>query len=375
MSRAADARSAKQSTVWLHASLPEKSPVLAVLAEQLADFKTAPTVIQTGTATALGPARDDPAAIDQFIADHTVRLLVLVGTEIPVTILERACANGVTCFLADAKHPVVPARWRFVPGNARAALSRFAQIHAQDKQSAAVLTRLVRNKAEVFETGPMARFAPTGGCNAFELNAMRESLGARPVWFAYDLPEPEVDAALLAHAQALRRAHRLLMILQPRDPHDGALMAERAHKLGFACARRMLEEEISENTQVYIADAEDDPGLFLRLAPVSFLGGSLTQNAGTPSAVAAAALGSALIFGPLATPDKSKFLEQLCAIGGGRQIGVAAALGDALATILAPDVGAEAALKAWTLATDGSEATYRVAQAIVDWMQLSRERE
>lgn len=362
-------------TVWLHSSNVDAAPVLAVLAEQLADFKAPPGTVQTGSAAVLGPPRDDPAAIDQFIVDHAVQLLVLVGAEIPVGILERACANGVACFLVDAKHPVVPTRWRFVPGNARAALSRFAQIHVQDKQSAAVLRRLVRDKAEVFETGHLARFAPAPGCNDFELNAMRETLGARPVWFAYDLPEPEVDAALLAHAHALRRAHRLLMILQPRDPRDGALMAERARQMGFVCARRTLEEDIDESTQVYIADSEDEPGLFLRIAPVSFLGGSLTQDAGTPSAVAAAALGSALVFGPFASPEKSEFLARLCAIGGGRQIGVAAALGDALATLLAPDVGAEAALKAWALATDGSEATYKVAQAIVDWTQVKRERE
>lgn len=361
-------------TVWLHSTDVGLFPMLEVLAEQLADFKEAPEVVLTGSQPDQSPDKDDPAAIDRFLDEHAVRVLVLVGVVIPVTILERAHARGVACLLVDAKHLVVPGRWAFLPGNTRATLCRFTQIHAQDTHSAAALSRIVRGKTDVFATGRLARFAPAHGCNAFELDSMRESLGARPVWFAYELPESETDAALIAHSHALRRAHRLLMILQPSDPSKGEAMADRARAMGFVCARRTLEEEIDESTQVYIADSEDDPGLFLRLAAVSFLGGSLTPEAGTPSAVTAAALGSALIFGPHASPQHREFLERLCAVGAGRQIGIAPALGEALARLLAPDVGAEAALKAWTLATDGSDATYKVAQAIVDWIQLNRGR-
>ncbi|MCL4674485.1 MAG: hypothetical protein KJZ59_00240 [Pararhodobacter sp.] len=165
------------------------------------------------------------------------------------------------------------------------------------------------------------------------------------------------------------------MILQPRDPEQGAALADRARELGFVCARRTLDEDIDETTQVYIADSEDDPGLFLRLAPVSFLGGSLTRDAPLPSAVTAAALGSALIIGPHTDNGQQEFLSRLVALGGARQIGVAAALGEVLAALLAPDAGAEAALRAWSLATDGSDATYAVARAIQDWMQLNRGRE
>ncbi len=136
------------------------------------------------------------------------------------------------------------------------------------------------------------------GCNAFELDALRKALGARPVWFAMTCPRVEVDAALLAHAQALRRAHRLLLIVQPRDPTPAEAIAHLARDAGFVCARRTLEEEITETTQVYIADTDDDPGLFLRLAPVSYLGGSLTEGTRAPPRRDGAALGSALVFGP-----------------------------------------------------------------------------
>lgn len=360
-------------TVWLHSADTGSYPVLEVLAEQLADFTAAPDVVLTGSQDTAGPALDDVSAIDRYLDDHAVRVCVIVGAVIPVAILERAKAKGAACILVDAKNPTIPGRWH-MPGHIKSTLGRFTQVHAQDAASAATLSRLLRGRSEVFATGRLARYAPAPSCNPFELDAMRQALGARPVWFAYDLPETEADTALIAHAHALRRAHRLLMILQPRDLNQGAALAERARALGFTCARRGLDEDIDESTQVYVADSEDDPGLFLRLAPVSFLGGSLTKDAGTSSAVTAAALGSALIFGPHASPQHRDFLERLCAVGAGRQIGIAPALGEALARLLAPDVGADAALKAWTLATDGSEATYKVAQAVIDWLQLNRGR-
>ena len=365
----------ERALVWLHASDPGQAPVLDVLAEQIADAADAPRTLTTGSAPDPGPAPDDAAAVDAFIDAHDPALLVIAGRVLPVPLIDRARARGIPLFLIDAQHPVLPGRRRLVPGQTRAVLSRFEQIHTRNAQSAAVLGRLVKSRTKVLETGALAQFAPAPGCVASELDALRQSLGARPVWFAYDLPIEEADAALLAHTHALRRAHRLLMILQPRDPLIGEALAERARALGFVCALRSRDDEIDVSTQVYIADSEDDAGLFLRLAPVSFLGGSLTPEVGLPSAVTAAALGSALIFGPEADARQAGFLTRLRQAGGGVQIGLAPVLGEALATLLSPEAGADAALKAWVLATEGSEATHRVTVAILDWLQMNRGRE
>lgn len=366
---------AHPATVWLYATDPEHLPALAVLAEQLRDFTAPPEIVVSRAGDDLSPASDDVAAIDAFLTRHAVQMLVVAGAYMPVTVMDRARAHGAAMFLVDAKHPIVPGRWRIGKGHTRSVLSRFAQIHAQDAQAATALTRLMRGQTAVFETGRLARFFPAAACNTYELEAMRRALGTRPVWFAYDLPVVETDAALLAHAHALRRAHRLLLILRPRDLEQGAVMAARSVDLGFVTARRANEEDIDESTQVYVADTDDDPGLFLRMAPVSFLGGSLTADCATSSAVNAAALGSALVFGPHNSGGDKDFLDRLGLAGGGRQIGVAPALGGALAALLAPDVGASAALKAWTLATEGSDATNAVARAIIDWLQLNRGRE
>jgi 3-deoxy-D-manno-octulosonic-acid transferase len=309
--------------------------------------------------------------IDAFLDVNGIGLVVVAGSLLPAALIERAHARGLRLMLVGVGTPALTGRRRLLPGQTRVVLSHFHEIHARDAQAVTAISRILRRPAVILETGPMARFPAAPGCNMFELEALREALGARPAWFAYGPPSEETEAVLLAHAHALRRAHRLLLILQPGDRDTGALIAERASDVGFACARRSLDEDITETTQVYIADTEDDPGLFLRLAPVAFLGGSLTMGSPSPPAVRAAALGAALVFGPAIEAPQAGFLGDLAASGGGRQIGVAPALGEALNALLVPGTGAQAALKAWTLATEGSEATHTIARAIVDWAQLN----
>lgn len=356
---------------WLHATDPAEYDALKLLGAQLAEMRGAPECLVSGGGARPGPG-ENLRAIDAWLDRLQPLLLVLAGPVLPPNLIERAQARGIGLMLVNASYASAPGRWRMWPGFSRALLSGFAQIHARTESAAQPFARQVRSATAVFCGGVLARFAPAPACNHVELAALRHALAGRPVWFAFSLAQAEVEAALAAHAQALRRAHRLLLILAPRDPRDGAALAARSAEMGFSCARRMADDDITETTQIYITDAEDEPGLFLRLAPVSFLGGSLTPGAGTPGPVHAAALGSALVFGPHAEPDCRAFLEQLRRVGGGRRITTGAELGEAVSALLSPEIGAEAALKAWTLATEGSDATYQVARALCDWVQLNR---
>ncbi|GAB4262732.1 MAG: glycosyltransferase N-terminal domain-containing protein [Pararhodobacter sp.] len=355
--------------VLLHATEPDLRPAIRVLAQGLSDRPQAPEVLVSGIDLIL--PQDGARAIDAFFDANPVGLLVMAGSLLPATLIERAHARGIALMLVGAGTPAAVGRWRLFPGLTRTLLSHFHEIHARDRAAVAAITRILRRAGPIHETGSLARYPAVPACNTFELDALRDALGARPAWCAYGLPLEEAEAALLAHAHALRRAHRLLLILQPSDPDSGAAIAGRARDVGFVCARRSRDEDIDETVQVYIADTDDDPGLFLRLAPVAFLGGSLSPGVATPPAITAASLGAALVFGPEVEADQAGLLSALAATGGGRQIGVAAELGEALNALLAPDVGAQAALKAWMLATEGSEATQTVARAILDWAQLN----
>lgn len=356
--------------VWLHATEPALTAPLRVLAAQLGELPRPPETRVTGDSAAPGPGEDlraIDAALDRFPPD----LLVLAGAPLPAPLIDRARARGVALMLVEAAAPPPSHGWRLLPGASRNPLSRFQQIQARDEAAAAALARAVKGAVPVQVGGVLARHAPAPGCNMHELDALRHAVGARPVWLAHALPEAEADAVFLAHSHALRRAHRLLLIVEPADAAQGEAVAARAAEIGFTVARRSAEEEIDETTQVYVADAGDDSGLFLRLAPVAFLGGTLTRGAEVPSPVVPAALGSALVFGPMATEAARPFLDRLRVAGGGRQIAAPSDLGPAVSALLAPEAGAEAALRAWELATEGSDATIAVAAAIGDWLALN----
>jgi len=362
---------ASSRVCWLHATEPGSHDVLKVLAAQLSDLRDAPECVVTGGGKHPGPG-EDPREIEGWLDRIRPLMIVLAGAVLPPNLIERAQARGVALMLVNATQASAPGRWRLWPGFTRSLLASFTQIHATNEIVAQGFSRLLRGAVPVLAGGSLARFQPATACNHVELAALRDALWGRPVWFAYSLPENETEAALAAHAQALRRSHRLLMILAPRDPDSGKALAARAAELGFSCARRMPDDEITETTQIYIADAEDEPGLFLRLAPVSYLGGSLTRDTATPGPLLAAALGSALVFGPNAEPEARVFLNHLHRVGGGRRIVEATDLGEAVSALLSPEIGAEAALRAWTLATEGSDATYQLARALCDWMHLNR---
>jgi len=354
--------------VWLHAATPDLQVAVRILADTLGDMPGAPDILITGDGT---PDPDNSREIEAFVLANSVKAIVIVGDALPVTMIECARLNRIGLFLVEANAPRLPGRWRLLPTRLRAVLGDFEQIHAISPSAARAIGFELRGRGQVRPTGALAHHAPALPCDPIELDALREMLRARPVWFAYDLPTSEADAVLLAHAHALRRAHRLILMIQPKDPATGATLAERARAVGFVCARRSLGDEIDDTTQVYIADTAEDPSLFLRLAPVSFLGGSLTPDTPVPSALAAASLGSALIYGSEISPHQRGFLDTLHTAGGARRIGLAPALGEALAATLSPEVGADAALKAWTLASEGSEATVIIAREIVHWMQLN----
>jgi 3-deoxy-D-manno-octulosonic-acid transferase len=80
---------------------------------------------------------------------------------------------------------------------------------------------------------------------------------------------------IAAQRLASRSAHRLLLILAPRTAEDAAPLARDLAQAGLRLSSRAEGEEPEEATQVFLADGPAEMGLWLRLAPLAFLGGTL----------------------------------------------------------------------------------------------------
>jgi 3-deoxy-D-manno-octulosonic-acid transferase len=170
----------------------------------------------------------------------------------------------------------------------------------------------------------------------------------------------------------LQGAHRLLLMWLPRQDDEGAALADRLSMTGWRVARYGAGEEPSGGTEIFVVDSMEELGLWLRLAPVTFLGGSLSDGAALDPSHPAQ-LGSALLSGPAGGPFAAT-LARLETTGGLRAVARAEALGADLADLLAPDRAAQQAQAAWDVSSDGARVQERVVAAIRDTLRLAEMR-
>jgi len=195
------------------------------------------------------------------------------------------------------------------------------------------------------------------------IEATKDVLTPKPIWFAVDSDLDEADMLATAHQQASRRSHRLLLIVSLRDAEKGDEMAQRLRSRGFLVALRSADEEPDDATQVYVVDTEGELGLWYRLAPITYLGGTLS---GGPcrNPYEAATLGSALLHGPDITPYQGQ-ARRLGEANACVALNAPADLGNAVERLLAPDKTALIVHGAWEVTSRGAEVTTRVAEAIL----------
>src|SRR6202034_1601079 len=72
----------------------------------------------------------------------------------------------------------------------------------------------------------------------------------------------------------------LLTVIVPRHPNRGEAIARTITASGLHVALRSREELPTATTDIYVADTMGELGLFYRLAPIVFMGGSLVEHGG-----------------------------------------------------------------------------------------------
>lgn len=355
---------APKPSVLLYAAQSSHLPALHVLAQHWRESRERwPVHI----------AEPDPAP-ERLLDQFSPAVVVVAGSVLPPRLTAISKARGIGLILIDTAQAKAPGLWHRWPGMTRALLQCFSVIHAQDPVSAQDLQRATAGRVSVSATGALARYGAAAPCNEAEREALAAQIGTRPLWFAQDVAASEIATLLAAHKRALRAAHRLLLVVTPSDVSLGTHAAQKSRELGFETALRSIDEELDETTRVYVADGGDPAGLFLRLAPICYLGGTLDLGATQADPFEAAALGSAIICGAARQRAEQGLLQDLVAHGATIRVGSANELGDAVARLLSPEAAAELTLRAWEQVTQGAQATETVAQSMGDWLKLNAPR-
>lgn len=348
--------------VWMQAPHPEAARGLIELARRLAAEAGVATLFSgpfDEAALRAAPPADQPADVKAFLDHWKPDAMVLAEGEIRPALMFEAEARGIPAIVTDGREPSL-ARGRdgWFPGLLRGAVQTLRHVYAVDDAAARAYRKA--GAAQVAVTGRLEEVSAVLPCHEGERAALAAALTTRPVWLAASVPQSEEAAVIAAHRSALRMAHRLLLILVPEDAARAETLARSLEEQeGWLVACRASEEEPEAETAVYLPDGALEYGLWYRLAPVTFVGGSLAGTGAQRNPMEAAALGSAIIYGPRPGAFGTAF-GRLGAARAARAVGSAGDLAEALGDLLAPDRAARLAQAAWAVASDGAETTDRV---------------
>ena len=122
--------------------------------------------------------------------------------------------------------------------------------------------------------GNLKYAAPPAPYDAAELDRLLSSIGTRSCWCGASTHHNEEEQMADVHLELKKTHEDLLTICVPRHPHRADDIEKMLTKKGLKVARRSRGEEITADTDFYVADTIGEMGLLYRLAPIVFVGAS-----------------------------------------------------------------------------------------------------
>lgn len=328
-------------------------------------------ILATGDAAPPGCPRSPapgPSRLSQraFLDQHRPDAAVFAGPLDPhlLSLLDR---HALPALWIDATAPAVR-RWpRLARASPESGLQVFERILTATGAEADRLVRL-RGVAGKLETpGPLLPSICPLPYSVRRRDALARLLAGRPIWMATDPHPSEIPMAVEAHRLAIGQSHRLLLVLAI-GPDGAEGLATGLRAAGWHVALRSAGDEPQPEVQIVLADDPDELGLWYRLAPICFLGGTLSGTGARRPPFEAAALGSALIHGPRVAPHEAE-IRRLAMAGAARRVETPDSLARAVARLLSADVAAGLATAAWDVVTAGAPAMTRAAELIEDLLE------
>ena len=330
--------------IWVHAaSIGEAQSVLVLIERLLGQHADLSILLSTGTVTSArmmaerlpARARHQFAPLDRrrwvraFLDHWRPDAALWVESELwPNMILETA-ARGIPMALVNARLSEAAHRnWRRARKSAARLMGAFAIVLAQDEVIAARLRDL--GAAEVAVTGTLKFAAAPLPADAASLARLKSQVGDRSCWLAASVHPGEAQAVAQVHRGLCAARPALLTLVVPRHPARAPDFAAAMGHAGLTATLRSAGE--APGGDVYIADTVGELGLFYRLAPVCFVGGSLVPHGGQ-NPLEAAQLDCAVVHGPHMHNFQTVTTE-MAAAGGCMEIADTAGLTRAIEALL-----------------------------------------
>jgi 3-deoxy-D-manno-octulosonic-acid transferase len=286
---------------------------------------------------------DSPRYVARFLDHWRPSLALFIESDLWPNLILSSAARRLPMVLINGRmsHRSFP-RWRRVTATISALLGRFDVCLAQSDVDAERFSAL--GSRNVVTTGNLKLDVPAPPADAAKLERLMSVTRGRPIIVAASTHPGEEELLLAAHRALAGFFPSLLSVIVPRHAHRGEAIARTISASGLQVRLRSREELPTAATDIYLADTMGELGLFYRLAPIVFMGGSLVEHGGQ-NPIEAIKLGASIVHGPHVF-NFADVYEALDEAGGARRADTQEALVKQLGQLLSDPVARESSVAA-----------------------------
>src|ERR1700732_3266168 len=239
---------------------------------------------------------DSPRFVARFLDHWRPSLALFIESDLWPNLILSSAARRLPMVLINGRmsHRSFP-RWRRVSGTISALLGQFEVCLAQSRVDADRFTAL--GSRNVVVTGNLKLDVPAPPADFTKLERLMSVTRGRPIVVAASTHPGEDEILIEAHRTLVGFFPSLLTVVVPRHPGRGESIARTIAASGLHAGLRSREELPTAATDVYVADTMGELGLFYRLSPIVFMGGSLVEHGGQ-NPIEAVKLGASIVHGP-----------------------------------------------------------------------------
>ena len=348
----ASAKRPEGRLIWLHAAnVGETNTIVPLMKELKREAGDVNLLLTTGTVTSarLATSRLSAIAKHQYVPldvpQYALRFLdhwrpdlaIFAESELWPNLIAACAGRQIPMVLVNARMSRNSfRRWRRYGSVARPLLSSFRLILAQTREFADRFIELGGTGVRV--CGNLKADSPLLIVEEEKRSELAAVLGGRHVLLATSTHEAEEVIVARAHERLRRDLPDLVTFIAPRHPERGTAIADTLLKAGFRVRRRSQGElpdvaDGSLKAGIYLADTSGELGTLFSLAPVTFMGKSLSIEAGGHNPIEAVRGGSAVLTGP-GWRNFQESYKALLQTGGGIEVKDAESLALAARSLL-----------------------------------------
>ncbi|MDQ8726807.1 3-deoxy-D-manno-octulosonic acid transferase [Bradyrhizobium sp. LHD-71] len=239
---------------------------------------------------------DSPRFVARFLDHWQPSFAMFVESDLWPNLILSSAARRIPMILVNGRmSPRSFRRWQSAPATMAALLGQFEMCLVQSPGDAERFSAL--GGPHVFNTGNLKFDVPAPPADPQKLALLRRVMQGRPILLASSTHAGEEEFVLDAHRRLVVHFPELLTIIVPRHPDRGPQVAQLTEAAGLRVAVRSRGELPSPDADIYLADTLGELGLFYRLSPIVFVGGSLVNHGGQ-NPIEPIKLGAAVLHGP-----------------------------------------------------------------------------